>query len=181
MPPETPIDAADLLWALAGLAGAHRVSFDARSTLHQFPPPLNLATLSHASAALGIRLAQRSIPPRDLGQASFPLVALRRDGDTARLAIVLSADSKAVLLAERETQPHELSPADFGARYGTDVLLASAEEQKADSEPALTDRPFGLSWFIPELLRHKAVWREVLLASLCSSSWRWRCRCAHRR
>jgi ATP-binding cassette, subfamily B, bacterial HlyB/CyaB len=164
--PDTPIEAADLLWALAGLAGAHRLSFDARSTLHQFPPPLNLATLSHASAALGIRLAQRSIPPRDLVQASFPLIALRRDGDAARLAIVLGADSKCVLLTERETQPHELLLADFGARYGTDVLLASAEEQRADPEPALTDRPFGLSWFIPELLRHKAVWREVLLASL---------------
>jgi subfamily B ATP-binding cassette protein HlyB/CyaB len=26
---------------------------------------------------------------------------------------------------------------------------------------------FGFRWFLPELLRHKAVWRDVLLASLC--------------
>ena len=28
------------------------------------------------------------------------------------------------------------------------------------------DRPFGFKWFVPELLRHKAIWRDVLLASL---------------
>lgn len=27
-------------------------------------------------------------------------------------------------------------------------------------------KPFGFSWFVPELLRHKALWRGILLASL---------------
>ena len=25
---------------------------------------------------------------------------------------------------------------------------------------------FGFRWFVPELLRHKAIWRDVLIASL---------------
>ncbi|MGH8468557.1 MAG: hypothetical protein ACREVY_06145, partial [Gammaproteobacteria bacterium] len=29
-----------------------------------------------------------------------------------------------------------------------------------------SSRPFGFRWFIPELLKHKAIWRDVLLASL---------------
>jgi subfamily B ATP-binding cassette protein HlyB/CyaB len=27
-------------------------------------------------------------------------------------------------------------------------------------------KPFGFSWFVPELLRHKTIWRDILLASL---------------
>jgi subfamily B ATP-binding cassette protein HlyB/CyaB len=33
----------------------------------------------------------------------------------------------------------------------------------ADSTPA---RRFGFAWFVPELLKHKRIWREVLMASL---------------
>jgi len=164
--PEAPIEATDLVWALAALAGAHRVAFDARATLQQFPPPLDLATLSHAGADLGIRLARRAVPPRDLWELSFPVVAMRMEGGIARLAIVMAADRGTVLLSEREKQPHELLLADFAGRYGFEVLTVAAAPPQAEPDPALTDRPFGLAWFVPELLRHKAVWRDVLIASL---------------
>lgn len=29
-----------------------------------------------------------------------------------------------------------------------------------------TAKPFGFSWFVPELMRHKIIWRDILLASL---------------
>jgi subfamily B ATP-binding cassette protein HlyB/CyaB len=32
--------------------------------------------------------------------------------------------------------------------------------------PSSVQKPFGFSWFAPELLRHKAIWRDILLASL---------------
>lgn len=164
--PGAPIEAADLVWVLSALAGAHRVAFDARATLQQFPPPLDLAALSHAGAGLGIRLARRAVPPRDLWELVLPVVAMRMEGDVARLAIVMAADRGTVLLAERETQPHELLLADFAARYSFEVLTATAVPPQPEADHALTDRPFGLAWFVPELLRHKAVWRDVLVASL---------------
>jgi subfamily B ATP-binding cassette protein HlyB/CyaB len=164
--PDAPIEAADLLWALASLCGAHRLAFDARSVLQQCPPPLSLATLRHAGAAIGLRLAPRWTAARDLAQASFPLVAVRQEDGAARIAVVLCADAKCVLLVERDKQPHELLLADFAARYHPEMLSASAAQEAPADDRALTDRPFGLHWFVPELLRHKTVWRDVIAASL---------------
>src|SRR5262249_44955698 len=45
-------------------------------------------------------------------------------------------------------------------------LLGGSARERSASEASLNSRPFGLHWFMPELLRHKAIWREVLAASL---------------
>ena len=52
------------------------------------------------------------------------------------------------------------------------LLVAQADPPLTESTSRLatneaTERkPFGFSWFVPELLRHKTLWRDVLLASL---------------
>ncbi|MGH8704629.1 MAG: peptidase domain-containing ABC transporter, partial [Burkholderiales bacterium] len=166
MHPDTPIEAADLVWALASLAGAQRVPFDPRILLQQFPPPLSVATLIHAGSALGLRISRRNLALRELAQSEFPLLALRREGRGARVALVLCADAQAALVAEREAAPRDCPLADLATRYETEFLLVSSPEEASAGERELTDRPFGLSWFVPELLRHKAIWREVLAASL---------------
>jgi subfamily B ATP-binding cassette protein HlyB/CyaB len=169
---ETPIEAGDLLWALASLCRAQRVPFDARAVLQQFPPPLDVATLMHAASGLGLKVSLRPVAARDLKHALLPLLAVRRDGDGARLALVLAADSQTALVAEREVAPRDIPLREFASRHAPDVVLvAVADETQAGEssefgEPGLTNRPFGLRWFVPELLRHKAIWREVLAASL---------------
>jgi subfamily B ATP-binding cassette protein HlyB/CyaB len=164
--PETPIEAADLLWALAGLCGVQRVPFDARAILQQFPPPLDIAALMHAATALGLRVSLRPVAARDLKHALLPLLALRADGAEARLALVLSADARTALVAERDTEQRDIPLEEIAGRYAAEVLLVDVPQEDSPRDPALTDRPFGLRWFIPELLRHKAIWREVLAASL---------------
>ncbi|HEY6966093.1 MAG TPA: peptidase domain-containing ABC transporter, partial [Burkholderiales bacterium] len=171
MHPETPIEAADLLWALASLCGVQRLAFDARLVLQQCPPPVTMASLRHAAAGLGLRISECDLPPRDLRQAALPLLALRRDASGARLALVLSADARTVLVAERDARPRDLPHLEFAGRYESAMLAAVGAEpagaaQAPSADSSLTDRPFGLRWFAPELLRHKAVWREVLAASL---------------
>jgi subfamily B ATP-binding cassette protein HlyB/CyaB len=164
--PDTPIEAADLLWALASLCGMQRVPFDPRMVLQQFPPPLSVATLLHAAAALGLRISRCHVAARDLKLAALPVLAMRRAGAGVRLALVLSADAATALLAEREAAPHDVPLQDFARRYDGEVLLIAPAGAEPARAPALTDQPFGLRWFIPELLRHKAIWREVLGASL---------------
>ena len=164
--PETPIEGADLLWALASQSGAQRVPFDARLLLQQYPPPLNVATLLSAASALGLKVSRSTIPARDLRHAVLPVLALRREGAGARLALVLSADAQNILVAERDAPPREVSLRQFAERYEPGLLLFAPPDEAGGREAALTDRPFGLRWFIPELLRHKVIWREVLVASL---------------
>ena len=164
--PETPIETADLLWALASLCGVQRVPFDARLLLQQFPPPVSVATLLHAVTALGLRSSSSVIPVRELRHAVLPVLAMRRDGAGARLALVLSADAQNVLITERDAPPRDIALREFAERYDSGLLAISRADEPGAREAALTDRPFGLRWFVPELLRHKAVWREVLAASL---------------
>jgi subfamily B ATP-binding cassette protein HlyB/CyaB len=163
---DTPIEAADLVWALASLCGAQRIPFDARLVLQQCPPPVTLASLLHAAESLGLKVRTLAVAPRDLRHALLPLLALRREEGGARFAMVLAADAHAVLVAERDNPPREIPLREFAERYERQVHVATPAEAQAAPEAALTDRPFGLRWFIPELLRHKVVWREVLAASL---------------
>jgi subfamily B ATP-binding cassette protein HlyB/CyaB len=168
---DAPVETADLLWALASLCGAQRLPFEARLVLQQCPPPVTFASLMHAALALGLHAQERSLPARDLRHAPLPMLAVRRDDAATgvRLAIVLSADARSVLVAERDAAPRDLPLAEFARRYEPDLLAVAAApggDAAQHADPALTDRPFGLRWFIPELLRHKAVWREVLAASL---------------
>ena len=167
--PDTPIEAGDLLWALASLCRAHRVPFDARTVLQQFPPPLDVAALMHAAAGLGLKISLRPVAARDLKHALLPLLAMRRDAGGTRLALVLAADSQTALVAEREAAPRDVPLREFAGRYAPDLLQVALPEETAQSVPGeagLINRPFGLRWFVPELLRHKAIWREVLAASL---------------
>jgi len=164
--PETPIEVGDLLWALASLCGVQRVPFHARLVLQKFPPPLDIATFMRAADALGLPVSRAPVAARDLRHALLPLVALRRDGGSARLALVLSADAQTALVAERESPPRDMPLGEFAGRYALDVLLVGAPKEETSSDAGLANRPFGLRWFIPELLRHKAIWHEVLAASL---------------
>jgi ATP-binding cassette, subfamily B, bacterial HlyB/CyaB len=157
---ETPIDAADLAWAMASLCGLLRVPFDAALFRQQYPPPARVDTVQRAVDALGLRLARVDGFASD---DAYPLLALR--GEDARIAIVLAGDAHAVLVAEREGEPRRMPRAEFLAQYGEAFSVAVREPAHHTAEPDVSPR-FGLGWFVPELLRHRAVWRDVLVASL---------------
>src|SRR5262249_43006975 len=46
------------------------------------------------------------------------------------------------------------------------LVAPSAEEVRDPDAAAGVSRRFGFGWFVPELLKHCRVWRDVLLASL---------------
>jgi len=85
------------------------------------------------------------------------------------LALILKADEARVLLFDETSKtPVETGLDDFAARYSGQVILFQAESKGAvEGDPLLQQKKeFGFSWFIPELLKHKKIWRDVLLASL---------------
>ena len=97
----------------------------------------------------------------------------RGDGTAAaqthRLVLVLKADAARVLLFDETSKnPFDAALADFETQYAGQVILFQAGAQAAvEGDPLLEEKPaFGFRWFIPELLRHKEIWRDVLLASL---------------
>src|SRR4051812_30261553 len=92
-----------------------------------------------------------------------------RPDDAADLALVARVSEDKITLFRANTNSRvSLELREFAACFaGTAVLFALATQPARDPDSALArGQLFGFRWFIPELLKHKAVWRDVLLASL---------------
>ena len=100
-----------------------------------------------------------------VGQSGvFPMIA--RLNDTSAVIIVgvrAEDDGKVAILDPRQTRAEVLliDRAQFCQRWGGQVVFLKREH-------ALTDpnQPFSLRWFIPEILKQKAAFRDIALAAL---------------
>jgi len=161
-----PVEVADLAWAFASLCNLLRVPFDPRLFLQRFPPPANVATVSLAAAALGLRARRCTLGPTERVTQGAPRFALRRlpDGNV-RVALILCASQGELLVAERDREARSITFQEFAEAFEPELLKVEVAHA-APAEPAeITARPFGLWAFVPELLRHRAVWKDVLAAS----------------
>lgn len=173
LPREVPLSRDDLLWALGGLCQLHRIPFDPGLALRHFPPPYSIETLVHAVQALKFKAGLKAVPAAAVANLALPVVALLKPlaGSTVSaspLALILRADEERLLLFESGAERHaDLSAEDFAARFHGTVLLATPEAHSSTEEARLsTATPFGFSWFLPELLKHRRIWGEVIGVSL---------------
>ena len=162
----TPVESDDLVWAFASLASVTRLPFEARLFLQQFPPPSDATTVRHAAAALGLQVEARAFDAHALTAGPAMVFSRATDGAPRRIGLALAADREAVVIAVRDGAPQTLAMNDFRARWEPEILLVRPDEAPAESSQTFAIRPFGLGWFVPELLRHRTLWRDVLLASL---------------
>ena len=84
-------------------------------------------------------------------------------------AIVVQVTDDSVILFEFGTNtPKTMTPAEFASRFaGTAFQLALETKGIKDPDGALANqKTFGFGWFIPELMKHKRIWRDVLITSL---------------
>ncbi|MEO7337968.1 MAG: ABC transporter transmembrane domain-containing protein, partial [Caldimonas sp.] len=100
---------------------------------------------------------------------------------TGSPALLLSFDERGLTYFEAgRDEARSIGTDAFDATFEPCVILVSHAPAAVDGEaqadgqpsgpladPAATARPrFGFRWFVPELLRHKRIWRDVLLASV---------------
>jgi ATP-binding cassette, subfamily B, bacterial HlyB/CyaB len=170
----------DLLWALGSLCALHRLPFAAELVAREFPPPCTEAALISAARAIGLRVRAVKLVPSHVERQVFPLLVALKAAAPAEpeatelpepglsLGIVTAAaDGQVVLFRAGSNTPQTLSIAEFADTAASTCWLAAPEaEALRDPDTAGTTKPFGFRWFVPELLKHKPVWRDVLLASL---------------
>jgi subfamily B ATP-binding cassette protein HlyB/CyaB len=183
------------LWLLASLAGFYRQPFDAELVTKRFSPPFDLPTLIEALEALGLKAGLVAWPEADFASLPLPAVAFLAtpppddSGDAAAqlpdapspantptaltpALIVQHAEHTLAWVKPGQSAPQPLSLDAARAQCASLMLLvAEAEPPLTEStsqaeNPAEQKKPFGFSWFVPELLRHKPLWRDILLASL---------------
>jgi subfamily B ATP-binding cassette protein HlyB/CyaB len=107
---------------------------------------------------------------REGEQTEFP------EPPCARPALILRADANQFLfISAGSDQPETLPLAEFDL-YFEPTLILVAQDASLSAAGRGTEvegvgevhapAKFGFRWFLPELLRHKRIWRDVLLASL---------------
>ena len=168
-----------LLWLLGSLSGLYRTPFDPKLVEQHFPPPYSLATFHEAARALGFKTGQ-SQHPADWQKLLLPAVAFMQDGveveteDAISVApvLILKTDGHKLLYFRAGSEaPETISVEEAATQFEPELILVSREAEgtnKGGEIPGFETKTkeFGFSWFIPELLKHKTIWRDVLLASL---------------
>lgn len=155
-------------------------SFGFNTSLKQSQlPQLNTASLPC------LAILKPILPKSDVAAEQSP-TQLSEQPVTYPVALILSLDQERVLLLEHgQAQPLTLSIKDAESRLTGDFLMVrKADETVADDAHTETginntlfanknaapknkaQKEFGFRWFIPELLKYKKIWSEVLIASL---------------
>jgi subfamily B ATP-binding cassette protein HlyB/CyaB len=111
-------------------------------------------------------LARKTFPVH-----SLPALALPRDGSGGP-ALILKTDGERILLFRAGTEtPQTVTLRDLRPPVCAVPVLHTAPGKTGvatgrRSRRAAACQPIRLRWFVPELLKHKRIWRDVLLASL---------------
>lgn len=94
------------------------------------------------------------------------------DAASATPILLIRAGANELLYFRAGSQSPETLPCSEAARWLEPELILVARESAAAGEAddiagfTTEKKEFGFQWFIPELLKHKSIWRDVLVASL---------------
>jgi subfamily B ATP-binding cassette protein HlyB/CyaB len=178
------ISKTSFFWALQGLSALHRTPFSLELAGQLCTDPYTNLALHDALNLLGLNASADKCSSKKLYKESFPLIAwckelcasnamseLTTDKKLVSPALILQANEHNVLVVEHaDSAPQTMSLEQFQQRYTGQITRVTPKIDPgidADSaEQELQARRFGFSWFVPELLKHKKLWQEILLASL---------------
>lgn len=146
------------------------IALDVDALAHRFPPPHGWDSLCAAAEALGLRLRRVPVDRPEAGFAAYASVrpdAAQGHGEAELVFFRVAEPGRATVefLATRESR--NMPWTELARRISGPAFSLSGEAgHPADPDASFGQEGFGLSWFIPEILRHKVIWRDVLAASL---------------
>ena len=176
---ETGLSYQETLWLLGSLCSLYRIPFDPKLIEQDFPPPHSLVTFHEAARALGFKTGH-SRHPADWQKLPLPAIAFLRavpetttGNDMPSIPVlILKTDGQKLLYFRSGSQtPETITVDEAVTQLDPELILASREASGTNKDGEIPGfeaekKEFGFKWFIPELLKHKTIWRDVLLASL---------------
>ncbi|MEX2241777.1 MAG: peptidase domain-containing ABC transporter, partial [Burkholderiales bacterium] len=153
---------ADFAWTIGSLCQINRIAFDPALLLQKFPAPHSVGQLIEALRAFGFRTGEGK-----LAKSVYPCLGFL-SGEAPKPALLVKRDAEQLLYFVAGSQSAQTAPVSaLKEQFEADVLLVRHESAKdlvaEDGAPAASK--FGFRWFWAELLKHKRIWRDVLLAS----------------
>jgi subfamily B ATP-binding cassette protein HlyB/CyaB len=161
--PASALAEADFAWLVGSLCQINRVPFDPALLLQRFPAPHSIQKFVEAAQSLGFRTGEG-----ELAKAAFPCVGFLAGGE-GKPAILVKRDAERLLYFVAGSQAAQTAPvAALKEQFSPNVILVRREaaEELALGDGAAVESKFGFRWFWSEFLKHRRVWRDVLLASL---------------
>ena len=159
----------ELIWALGSCCALHGKPFDPQLLLKQHAPPYSSATLITASRALGFQARLLNVIFSELGNVSTTAILLLRSVETQPgLGLLVSANANTITWIAAGSNDARTQPlAEFEELYSGELLLLQPQVDAVNDpdQPQVGSKAFGFRWFVPELLKHRKVWRDVLWAS----------------
>jgi subfamily B ATP-binding cassette protein HlyB/CyaB len=155
------------VWLLGSLCQLNRVPFDPALVLQRFPAPHDRRQFIETCRSLGFRTGTVSAAVKRIREMRFPCVGFLR-GEAPWPAILFKGDAEQVLYFKAGSQSADSAPVrDLAERFEPELILVRHETaaEVKDQDGAEAQARFGFRWFWNELLRHKRIWRDVLLAS----------------
>ena len=151
------------VWLAGSLCQLNRIPFDPSLVLQRYPAPHGIRQLVEACRAFGFRTAEAALSAK----TPLPCIAFLK-GESSQPAIILKADAERLLYFKAGSQqPESVGLAELSERFFPEAILFRHERSsEVKGDGAQPGARFGFRWFWKELLRHRRVWRDVLLASL---------------
>ncbi len=153
------------LSALCAVARFHQVAADPAALAHQLglssSVQLTITDVLRAAHHLGLKAKLSRTSIERIGLTPLPALAvMRTEDDSLRLVILAQSDGKRVLLQDGGERPI-IEPVEvFAAQWSGELILISS---RASLIGELAK--FDFSWFVPALVKYRALLGEVLLIS----------------
>lgn len=115
--------------------------------------------LLRAAKHLGLKSTLVDIAPEDLAQGPFPILA-QLNGEAGYVLIARAVDGDLLIQNPKNPTPEKVSVGTFSESYSGRVILLTKRHRLMSEKGK-----FGFRWFLPAILKHKKLLKEVLLAS----------------
>lgn len=157
------------LQCLTAIAQHHGLQVNPERLIHDYAlnaeePSSSMLLGMASSIGLKARLRQLTVD-KLLGQKGvFPLLARMRDGNSMIVVGARSDDGGVLAVLDPMgdlSAVKMLDPAAFAALWSGEVLFLKRTSKLTDAR-----QPFGLRWFIPEILLQKAAFRDIAIAAM---------------
>lgn len=129
---------------------------------------LSTRQLIKIAESIGLKSSARQVALVELADLKgvFPLIARKRDQRSLIVAGAQKTDSGELRLAVLDpavdaSKVQVMNQADFERDWSGEIILTKRQYRLSD-----VDRPFGLMWFIPEVLKQRDAFRDIAIATL---------------
>jgi ATP-binding cassette subfamily B protein len=157
------------LQCLTAIAQHHGLQVNPERLIHDYALSAeepSSAMLLRMASSIGLKAkALKLTVQRLLGQQGvFPLLARMKDGNSVIVVGARSDEGGGIAILDPLGDLGTVTmvdPAAFDARWSGEALFLKRTHGLADAR-----QPFGLRWFIPEILQQKKAFRDVAIAAL---------------